>query len=208
LVCSSLTSSSKSFCYNAPRTLPVLKKLPLGNGQQIEIEPDSESDLDAEADEDEENDPTTTDWKLLHFLWREKDKASMAVLGGNEQRLCAQRLDQAWVAELLPTRHHADPGNHTMDTRLGGMYGDLGIILGLIALSLHPDDVDSVLKTCPRAVRERSSKPGEGGWKEHNRASQRVDRRGVVVNIWSWPRVSTSEELQALENGEYGLIYE
>jgi hypothetical protein len=136
----------------------------VGNGQQTEIEPDSDSD--AEADDDEEDDPTTTDWSLLHFLWRNTDWASQAVQGGNEQRLNAQRPDQHWVAEILPTRHHADPTRHTSDVRYGGLYGDLGIILGLLALSLRHDHVDYAVRNCITDLH------ASGGWRQHSRGSQ------------------------------------
>lgn len=149
--------------------------------------------------------------------------ASQCAFGANQERLYTQRPDQLWVDELLPMRNQAQYDRRTEDVRYGGLFGELGILLGLLALSVKPSNVDAAVQ---RAVRDVTLP--DGGWRRHNLAHQPrkyilkslsplsplthyttlgLDRRGVLVKIWSYPPYSTSATLGQLEVGSYGKIY-
>jgi hypothetical protein len=100
-------------------------------------------------------------------MWRNSDWASHCAFGANRQRLCGQRPDQRWVNELLPMRNQADLERRTTDTRYGGLYGDLGILLGLLALSVRVSDVDAAVRHAVRSVLGDN-----GGWRSHGRPHQ------------------------------------
>ncbi|KAF2437041.1 hypothetical protein EJ08DRAFT_11110 [Tothia fuscella] len=177
--------------------------LPVGNGLQDEIEPDS--DEDAEGDSDEEPDRNAVDWTVLYFLWRNVDWASEVSFTGNQQRLKTQRPDQHWANELLPSRNQATNESRTDDIRYGGLFGDLGILLGLVALSVKPSHVDAAMR---RVVKGVTGDGAAAGWRRHNLAHHpRTDRRGVLIKIWTYPPYSTPQTLMDMEAGRLGLIY-
>lgn len=83
-------------------------------------------------------------WSELSFLW-EGSGVSFATNAGDHTRLCRQRVDQEWAIALLPDRYYAEQDNWTNDTELGGMTGELAIILGLIAFSVPLESLDNFL---------------------------------------------------------------
>ena len=86
-------------------------------------------------------------WSELSFLW-ENSTVSFATSAGDHTRLCKQRGDQEWAIALLPDRYYADQDNWTNDLELGGLTGELGIILGLIAFSVPLENLDDFLLNC------------------------------------------------------------
>jgi hypothetical protein len=142
-----------------------------GSGLQTEAEhlSDSDSDSDAEGEDDEDViDYSTIDWNLLHFLWIDNNWVSQCIFGGNQQRMSAQRPDQRWIHELLPSRHHADHDRHTNVMNAGGLIGDLSILIGLLALSVPYQRVDEVVQYCIRDLGTG------GGWRGHGRPHQSI----------------------------------
>lgn len=151
----------------------------LGNGQQTDVEPDDDSDPDAEGEsDDDESDEILQDWGLLYFMWNENDAVSQCVFQGNQQRLIYQRPDQGWVNDILSRRHHATHDRITTDIRYGGLIGDLGIIIGLIALSVRHGRVDETVQHCLRAVGGDT-----GGWRRPRRTDVRRSNCRVCLLI-------------------------
>ncbi|KAF2427291.1 hypothetical protein EJ08DRAFT_663043 [Tothia fuscella] len=181
----------------------------VGNSLQDQNEPDSKEGADGDSNKVLDND--VVDWTILAFAWRNNYASEVTLTDSqqsfytsdcNQQRLYGQRPDQRWVTELLPTRNHATKENRTDDTRYGGLYGELGRLLGLVALSVKPQDAESAL------TRVVSDVVGtKGGWRNHNMADTRKDRSGVIIKVWCYPPYSTPGTLTALEKGFYGLIY-
>jgi hypothetical protein len=151
-----------------------------GNGLQTDGEPSSDDDSDAEGeDDDDETDYTTVDWNILYFIWMANGWLSQCIFGGNCQRLSAQRPDQRWVHELLPSRHHADVSRHTTNMSAGGIIGDLTILIGLLALSVPYSQVEEVLRSCIRDLGTG------GGWRSHGRPHQRMSMLPLFRARWS-----------------------
>jgi hypothetical protein len=94
--------------------------------------------------------PHDGNWKLLSFEHNDEDFSSVACYGGEHFQLRTQRPDQAWVTRLLPQFFHAPTESRTQDMRYGGLSGDLPLILGLIALTIHPDHVPWLFQNCFR----------------------------------------------------------
>ncbi|KAF2422128.1 hypothetical protein EJ08DRAFT_701780 [Tothia fuscella] len=181
---------------------------PVGNGRQDGLDPDTNEDEDedaeAEIDWDEQPNLNTVDWTILYFLWHKADMASEATFTGNQLRLATQRPDQKWATELIPTGNQAPLKDRTTDIRFGGLLGDLAIILALLVLSVRPCDLDAVVKKVIRGV---TGDGASAGWSKHGHSHLRIDRRGVIIKIWTYPPYSTPQTLMDLEAGKFGLIY-
>ena len=91
-----------------------------------------------------------SDWHLLTFAYGTHDYSSRVGIGHGYQTLCTQRPDQNWVRELFPEVFHAPAGRRTDNTQLGGLSGDLGFLLALLAFSVSPVDVRTAVERCIR----------------------------------------------------------
>lgn len=160
----------------------------------------------------EENtaDGAGSDWHHLSFEHEERLCTSYLTNAGEHSRLRVQRPDQTWPQMLLPEQFHAPADCLTTYQRYGGLTGELPIFLGLIAFSIRTNAVGYAFQICFR----------EGAWNTHNFPHGRkcpalfllsfahtvfyigVDRRGMVVRVWSPPGAEPTD----LEHFEIGLL--
>ncbi|KAF2022739.1 hypothetical protein EK21DRAFT_95473 [Setomelanomma holmii] len=132
------------------------------------------------------------DWCHLCFDWDEDDLSSSLTNAGEHRTLRLQDSTTNWVKMLLPDIYH---GGSYSDKTYGGLSGELGILLGLIALSMKPDRLVSEL---PKLMKD-------GEWGVHQRPHGRTDKRGVVVYVYTYN--GNDEELEQLEDGGWGKYY-
>lgn len=146
----------------------------------------------------------TIDWEILRFRWLAEGFITEAFLDGVYSQLNTQRPDQKWVNKLLPQAYRAEHARRTEDSLYGGLRGDLSIMLGLLAFSAYDGATADVMQQCVRPLGGQSM-----GWRCPNSHDEEgwVNRRGFVVHVWSWPPHSTDNDLRALEQGDYGLIW-
>lgn len=104
-------------------------------------------------------DPTTDmeseSWRPLRFDYDEVDYSSFVTSAGKHPQLRVQRPDQTWPAMLLPDIYHAY--DRVKDPRYGGLIGEMGIFLALIALSMPQEHLVHVLPSMYSA----------GSWRNH-----------------------------------------
>lgn len=94
-------------------------------------------------------------WRPLRFDHDDNNFSSFVTSAGKNPQLRVQRPDQKWPAMLLPDIYHAY--DRTEDLKYGGLIGELGVFLALIALSMPQE---SMLQTLPTMY--------DGGrWKVH-----------------------------------------
>ncbi|KAF9691188.1 hypothetical protein EKO04_010820 [Ascochyta lentis] len=111
------------------------------------------------------------------------------VLQGTTLR--CHRADQIWVSKLLPNTYHG-PLATTPDQ--GGLKGELPIFLALLALSMPVASLQTYL---PHMFRN-------GMWQMHNLPHGWVDKRGVLVSVYSLPTRGGGTNAQAIANLEEG----
>ncbi|KAH6866606.1 heterokaryon incompatibility protein-domain-containing protein [Alternaria rosae] len=132
------------------------------------------------------------EWHDLGFFHNDKDFSSSLHIRGTNPTLRCQRSGSSWPRFLLPSGHH---GPIDTSQRYGGLRGSLSIFLALLALSVRPNELEAVLPTLRN----------NGQWCFPAYANRRLENRGVVVYVYCGTAPgSTSEDLQAYENGAYG----
>lgn len=136
--------------------------------------------------------PPGETWHLLRFDWDEASYSSSLSNTGAERTLRVQDHSKRWPHMLLPDIYHA---GHYSVAGYGGLTGELGIFLSLIAFSMRPERLVSDL---PRMMRG-------GDWCEHSGPHGRTDKRGVIVYVYTCN--GDVDELGALEEGHYGMYY-
>ena len=174
----------------------------------------------------------TGDWAELGFEHPARDPydrshssySSQICVQGSQDRLRIVRSGQRWVPELLP-HGYRDVQEYTPDprdprtNRYGGMFGDIRLLLALIAFSTPEATVAALSPLIPQCVRS-------GPWRSHglkpNRNSKPLrqtpklhiltwplehhHRRGVVVHVW---HVETPNEMiREFGEGKLHKIYE
>ena len=104
-------------------------------------------------------DPTTSteleSWQPLRFDFDDSYYSSFVTSAGKNPQLRVQRPDQKWPAMLLPDIYHAY--DRTEDPNHGGLTGEMGVFLALIALSMPQKYLALTLPTMYT----------EGSWKVH-----------------------------------------
>jgi len=90
------------------------------------------------------------DWHLLTFAYGSNDYSSRVGIGHDNHTLYTQRPDQRWVPEIFPDVYHAPGPRRTQNVRFGGLSGDLGLLLALLAFSVSPEEVRTAVETCVR----------------------------------------------------------
>jgi len=104
-------------------------------GEQSMVKPCSCAMTDYHGSTDATSPPPAETWHPLRFDHGHPDYASYLTSSGAEDTLDCQRNDQAWIHMLLPSVYH---GKEIQDPRYGGLIGDLGIFLALVAFSMEP----------------------------------------------------------------------
>jgi hypothetical protein len=104
----------------------------------------------------------TESWLPPRFDHDKKDYSSFLTNAGGQPQLLLQRHDQLWPTMLLPDIYHAPV--RTMNERYGGLTGELGILLALIALSVPQEHLQTVLPAMYR----------EGSWQVHSYRAPRT----------------------------------
>ena len=100
-------------------------------------------------------------WKRLTFCY--EPNFSLVSCAGQQQYLSYQRPDQQWAHNLLPMGYHASRDYHTQQPNYGGMAGHLGLLIGLMAYTAHPNNVGETLRYCMWGQRWRTLQPQLGG---------------------------------------------
>ncbi|KAF2725183.1 hypothetical protein K431DRAFT_98759 [Polychaeton citri CBS 116435] len=142
---------------------------------------------------DEEEKP---DWDPMEFR-QCANLVSYACRRGTHRNLLVVRPDQMWPHRILTDVHAAlsSTGNRC----LGGLIGELPLLLGLVYLALRESDV---VRYMPRVVQRQWSiveQMGRNyGWRE---------KRGVVVSVYTNPPEATSQQLECYERGGYGTMF-
>lgn len=94
-------------------------------------------------------DPTTgtefESWQPLRFDYDGDNYSSFVTSAGKNPQLRVQRHDQTWPAMLLPDIYHAY--DRMEDPQYGGLTGEMGIFLALIALSMLQKHLSHTLPT-------------------------------------------------------------
>ncbi|CAI6304744.1 unnamed protein product [Periconia digitata] len=139
-------------------------------------------------------------WHPLRFDYEENDYSTYITNAGSRRNLNWTRPDQRWPGILFPDIYH-NPTMVTPNLQYGGLRGDLPIFLSLIAFSMRREVLAPML---PNMFIN-------GAWNVHSHPSGRVDRRGVVVYVYTapqnWAPNSTINELHRYEDGVYSNYY-
>ncbi|KAF2754732.1 hypothetical protein EJ05DRAFT_131743 [Pseudovirgaria hyperparasitica] len=146
------------------------------------------------------HDGPETSWQIMTFEHDETTCASTATYGSAHNRLRGRRLHQRWVEKLLPAGHLPRDYDVLPPDYYGGMNGDLPLILGLLAFSVHANQVNWYFAHhFERGYFNTTHEVSEGC---------RYNGRGMVVKVWTSPtKTSTARQLDAYGDGEYGLIF-
>ncbi|KAF2746050.1 hypothetical protein M011DRAFT_459574 [Sporormia fimetaria CBS 119925] len=143
--------------------------------------------------------PEDDGWHPLRFNHSTTDYASFLTNAGQHDTLCVQRRDQQWPRMLLPDVYHTNMV--TESQQYGGLVGELPILLALVAFSTSRDWLENVL---PLVFKD-------GGWQIHSYKVPRMDKRGVVVTVYTCPSTlaggSTKTDLEQYEHGCFGKYY-
>lgn len=135
------------------------------------------------------------------------DFSSYLTNAGQYCTLRVQPRDPRWARMLLPTIYHSHQPTSSAD--YGGLIGELPIFLALMAFTTSRELVSSVL---PHMFIG-------GSWvQEHPWQMQQMDRRGLVVSVYTCPPgylatpqqtwvMSTQQDLQNYEAGVYGKYF-
>ncbi|PVI04364.1 hypothetical protein DM02DRAFT_651753 [Periconia macrospinosa] len=139
-------------------------------------------------------------WHPLRFDYEDTDVDTYVTNAGTKFCLNWTRPDQRWPRLLFPDIYH-NFSMRTPNTQYGGLRGELPVFLALIAFSMAPGLLAPML---PQMFTN-------GSWRVHGYAPGRIDRRGVVVYVYtapsSWAPNSTLNELLRYEHGEYNPYY-
>ncbi|KAK6440055.1 hypothetical protein LTR95_003719 [Oleoguttula sp. CCFEE 5521] len=150
----------------------------------------------------------TNDWSHVSFKAANAEVApspevSYVTYDGPEERLIYQHQDHAWARRLFPDRY-TRMGERSLgaDRQLGGLVGDLPILLGLVALSIDPrgmqERIVSIVQGPPWVL--PASQERTVGWD---------DKRGILVEVWTKDdAVQTVATLKRYEHGGFGRIFE
>ncbi|KAF1813905.1 hypothetical protein P152DRAFT_297375 [Eremomyces bilateralis CBS 781.70] len=138
-------------------------------------------------------------WKCLAFV-HENDQSyvSRAVFHeGGVPRLTLLRPSQVWAKELLPCiyRPHHVHDDSPQNSGLGGLKGEVAILIALIALSVPNGNIHLALFNCMRGLTWTShGLPRDEGW---------TSRRGILVKVFT-----LSEDTTPLRLFEDGTVAE
>lgn len=135
-------------------------------------------------------------WQPLYFEHHAQREYSYLCNAEQHRTVDIRRRDQNWLRMLLPDIYYESAAevNHP---RYGGLKGELGIFLALIAFAIRPPELQARL---PQMFTN-------GNWQvpgtfNHGRQSE----RGVVVYVWTSPP-TTADELCAYERGYQTRYY-
>lgn len=116
--------------------------------------PEQDEDTTSSDDTESESGRNYQDWRELGFHWQSNppllNSVSRATYDGPRQSMCLHHQgQQQWIRQLLPDRYRpTQPASPATHPPTGGLIGDLPILIGLIALSVHPDHVDDAVRYC------------------------------------------------------------
>jgi len=141
-------------------------------------------------------------WHRLAFSYDDDETyASSISHTGDHRKLRFQHSDQKWVKMLFPHCYHAEdvrenkPGTNIAN--YGGLTGDLPLFLALVMFSVPASSAEWAWTNLFVG----------GQWIPHNYQHGRVERRGMVVRVYSWPPSSTTQSLTEMEDGTYGKYF-
>lgn len=123
----------------------------------------NQSAASSDVSDDESGESTSTktttpnvDWSILKFDHRDSDKLTYASRRQPHSRLCVRRRSQEWAQKILPDSCDAQPQNVTDNKNLGGLIGELPLLIGLMAFALPETNWEHLL--C-QAMGQRWSAP-------------------------------------------------
>ncbi|CAO2647419.1 Nn.00g083410.m01.CDS01 [Neocucurbitaria sp. VM-36] len=126
---------------------------------------------------DARNPPDDDVFHKLQFAYHNnQDYSSYLTDAGQHPTLRLQPQDQRWAHLVLPNIYHSH--QIAPSQQYGGLVGELPIFLGLMAFTTSRDHLPGVL---PHTFTG-------GSWViSHQWQMQRIDRRGVVVKVYTCP---------------------
>ncbi|KAF1937759.1 hypothetical protein EJ02DRAFT_47627 [Clathrospora elynae] len=120
--------------------------------------------------------PSNVFHKLQFGYYNNLDFSSYLTNAGQYSTLRCQPHDRRWAHMLLPTIYHSD--TPTTNPDYGGVVGELPIFLALMAFSTSREELPSIL---PHMFTGGSWAP------THQWQRDRIDRRGIVVTVYTCP---------------------
>jgi len=90
------------------------------------------------------------DFRHLGFIHDHPTCASYLVYPGDQSRLDRQRTDQPWIPQLFPNHYHARQGHRNEPAGVGGLIGDISLLIALLAHSVPDQYVSWALQNCIR----------------------------------------------------------
>ncbi|KAH8730697.1 hypothetical protein GQ44DRAFT_672498 [Phaeosphaeriaceae sp. PMI808] len=128
-------------------------------------------------------------WHPLKFNWT----SSFTFLSHEGSEFTSRSRDSMnrWHRMLLPNIYHGAQGGQS-----DGLRGEIAIFLALIALSMQPSELT---KSLPWMYQD-------GNWQVHNLPNGWNHKRGVVVKVYTGPKLSV-EQFRCYEQGNYGCYY-
>ncbi|EUC46769.1 hypothetical protein COCMIDRAFT_35636 [Bipolaris oryzae ATCC 44560] len=132
-------------------------------------------------------------WQPLYF--RHFSQYSYLCNAGQHRTVASRRSNQNWLRLLPDIYYESAPVSNSPG--YGGLAGELGIFLALIAFTIRPQDLRTGL---PQMFRD-------GNWEAPGAFSHgRQSERGVVVHVLTC-QSTTAEELHAYEQGHSARYY-
>ena len=164
-------------------------------GSRPETEGSEESSSSDEySSNSSDDDRNAEDWVPLKFhcpFPGDTTYTSYATTRALQTTLTVQRANQPSLSQLLPDRYLLPSEQRTTQQPLGGLVGELPILIALIAYSVRPSRVDPALTHCLRQqYLPHNGQRGDGckycatcSHYDANRSAG-IDRRGVVVRVY------------------------
>jgi hypothetical protein len=113
---------------------------------------DSSSDTDSETEDEHgqrQRRPTMQDnWSPLRFRSAQPDRPctlSFVTYDGEHERLLYQHKSHEWAEKLFTDQYEQTYGKLGSSPDEGGLVGELPILIGLLALAMKPEDVQSAI---------------------------------------------------------------
>lgn len=184
---------------------------------------DEEGGEDSSSESEEDESTAYDDWTELSFGEAE-GQHSLSYAGRHlaKRRLLAQRREQDWVYHLIPDRYQwrTTSPDRRYGGLVGGLVGDLPLLIGLAAMSLPLRKWPTVLpQTIARSWQIPQSQKDEvdrGSACEsflvyddrfHANISTGLEERGLVVKVFRDLHRTSERDLKDFEHGSFGPIF-
>ncbi|KAK3625102.1 hypothetical protein LTR56_019173 [Elasticomyces elasticus] len=124
--------------------------------------------------------------------------------GNSVPHLFMQRKDQVWPHDLLPLEYH-NPRVLALAPEYGGLVGDLPLLIALLAFVWRPEEVETRLCSLTRFVNLYAEYRHDSS--QANRSNGRSEGRGMVVETYFHKGSQSAQDLNDIEDGKFGRIF-